>query len=98
MNYKFYDLILEPVITEKSTLVSELRKYVFRVLPSATKGSVKEAIQAIFNVKVNKVNMVNINGKVKRFKGTIGKQADRKKAIVTLSSGQTINFETGGLK
>ncbi len=98
MSYKFYDLILKPVITEKSTVLSELRKYIFIVLPSASKLSVKKALENIFDVNIVKINIVNIYGKSKRFKGTLGKQADKKKAIVTLKQGQTIDFGVGGIK
>lgn len=92
-----YDIIRRPVITEKSSMIGELGKYVFEVAPDSNKISVKKAIQEIFDVKVTKVNILNVKGKVKRFKGTKGKLSDRKKAIVTLAENQTIDL-TGGVK
>ena len=96
-NYKHYDLIRKPIITEKTTILSEQNKYTFEVLDVADKGTVKSAIENIFNVKVKKVNMLNIKGKVKRFKGRIGRQSDVKKAIVTLEENHTIDL-SGGIK
>ncbi len=92
-----YDLIQTPVITEKSTFVGEQGKYIFKISKFADKSKVKNAIEKIFSVNVTKVNIINIAGKAKRFKGTMGKRADTKKAIVTLKSGQEIDI-TGGVK
>lgn len=92
-----YDIIKCPIITEKSAMMGEAGKYVFEVAKSADKASVKKAVQEIFGVKVTKVNMLNVKGKVKRFRGTKGKLADRKKAIVTLADKQEIDL-TGGVK
>ena len=96
-NYKHYDLIRKPIITEKTTILSEQNKYTFEVMEIADKSAVKSAIENIFNVKVKKVNMLNIKGKVKRFKGRIGQQSDVKKAIVTLEENHTIDL-SGGIK
>lgn len=96
-DYKHYDLIRKPIITEKTTILSELNKYTFEVQDSANKVEVKSAIENIFNVKVKKVNMLNVKGKVKRFKGRIGRQSDVKKAIVTLEENHTIDL-SGGIK
>lgn len=90
-----YDIIVAPVITEKATAASELNKVVFRVAGTATKPDIKEAVERLFNVKVAAVNTLNRAGKVKRFKGRIGKQNDTKRAIVTLAPGNTIDVTTG---
>ena len=91
-----YDVIRSPVITEKATQDSENnKKYIFKIRPSANKKQVKEAIEFIFNVKVESVNTINVKGKIKRFRGRLGKRADLKKAIVTLFSDQVIKFTAG---
>ena len=90
-----YDTLLRPVITEKSMMSSENGKVVFMVPLSATKDEVKAAVEAIFNVKVNKVNTIRQFGKEKRFKGFLGKRSDYKKALVTLADGQNIDVTTG---
>jgi len=92
-----YDLIRSPIITEKSTILGESRKYVFEVAQYATKPGVKSAIEAIFSVEVKDVNMLNQKGKVKRFKGRIGRRSDMKKAIVTLKVDNVIDL-AGGIK
>ena len=92
---KMYDTLLRPVITEKSMTSSEARKVVFRVPVSATKDEVKGAVEAIFNVKVVKVNTVKQDGKVKRFRGYTGQRSDYKKAVVTLAEGQNIDVTAG---
>ncbi|MEP3233185.1 MAG: 50S ribosomal protein L23 [Hyphomicrobiales bacterium] len=92
---KHYDIIRSPVITEKSTLVSENNQVVFNVASTATKPEIKNAVEALFSVKVKAVNTLNRKGKVKRFRGIIGKQSDVKKAIVTLQEGSTIDVTTG---
>jgi len=86
-----YDVIVSPVITEKSQLGVEFNKVTFNVAPWATKPQVKAAIEALFETKVEKVNIINNKGKVKRFRGVIGKRKDVKKAIITLAEGQTID-------
>jgi large subunit ribosomal protein L23 len=97
LNYNLYDVIRNPIITEKSTMISEHRKYTFEVAKAADKPLVKKAVEAIFGVKVEKVNMLNVKGKVKRFKGRLGRTSDFKKAIVTLEQNQTIDL-AGGVK
>lgn len=92
---KHYDIIRSPVITEKSTMVSENNQVVFNVASTATKPEIKNAVEALFSVKVKAVNTLNRKGKVKRFRGIIGKQSDVKKAIVTLQEGSTIDVTTG---
>jgi len=92
---QMYDLILSPVITEKSTRASEHNQVTFRVRKEATKPQVKEAVEGLFGVKVKAVNTLNQKGKVKRFKGRLGKRNDVKKAIVTLVEGHSIDVTTG---
>ncbi len=96
-DYKHYDLIKRPIITEKTTILGEANKFTFEVARDAEKPFIKAAIEKIFDVKVKKVNVLNIKGKVKRFKGRVGKQSDVKKAIVTLEQGYSIDF-AGGVK
>ena len=92
---KMYDTLVRPVITEKSMLSSEAGKVTFLVPLSATKDEVKAADEAIFNVKVNKVNTIRQFGKEKRFRGYVGQRSDFKKAVVTLAEGQNIDVTTG---
>lgn len=96
-NSNIYDIIRSPVVTEKTTIMSEQGKYVFDVLASANKTTVKNAVEAIFGVKVAKVNILNVKGKVKRFKGILGLRQGYKKAIITVLDGQVIDF-AGGVK
>ncbi|MFZ4120536.1 MAG: 50S ribosomal protein L23 [Caulobacterales bacterium] len=92
---KHYDTIIAPVITEKSTLLSEYNKVVFKVPLKATKVEVKAAVEALFKVRVMAVNTVIQKGKTKRFRGIPGRRSDVKKAIVTLHEGDTIDVTTG---
>lgn len=80
-----YDVILKPVISEKSMDMAQEKKYTFKVAPNANKTEIKQAIEEIFDVDVKKVNVINMEGKVKRLGRTQGKRSDFKKAIVTLS-------------
>ncbi len=79
------DIILRPVITEKSTNLMDDKKYTFDVLLTATKTQVRNAIEEIFDVKVKSVNIMNVRGKDKRVGRYFGKTARRRKAIVTLT-------------
>jgi len=90
-----YDTIVAPVITEKSTFLSEENKVVFRVAINATKPQIKEAVEKLFDVKVTAVNTSVVKGKTKRFRGIKGRQSDVKKAVVTLEDGQAIDIATG---
>lgn len=90
-----YDLIKKPVITEKATMASEANAVVFQVAKDATKPQIKEAVEAVFGVKVKAVNTTITKGKVKRFRGRIGERSDVKKAYVTLEEGNTIDVTTG---
>ena len=90
-----YTKITSPIITEKSTMISEQNKVVFRVPLDATKPEIKQAIEALFNVNVTGVNTMVTKGKKKFFRGLPGKRSDVKKAIVTLKDGQSIDVTTG---
>ena len=90
-----YDVIKRPVITEKATMASEANAVVFEVAMDAAKPQIKEAVEALFGVKVRRVNTVVSKGKAKRFRGVKGRRADVKKAYVTLVEGNTIDVTTG---
>lgn len=90
-----YDVILAPHITEKSTLVAEENKIIFKVPLEATKDEIKRAVEGLFKVDVTKVNTIRVKGKTKRFRGHIGRRSDFKKAIVTLKDGQSVDITTG---
>ncbi|NRP12888.1 50S ribosomal protein L23 [Aliiroseovarius sp. xm-m-379] len=92
---ELYDVIRKPIITEKATLASENGAYVFEVAIDANKPSIKEAVETLFDVKVKAVNTTITKGKVKRFRGQIGKRKDVKKAYVTLEEGNAIDVSTG---
>ena len=92
---KAYQIILNPLVTEKSTQQSEFNKMVFSVPVNATKLEVKSSIEKIFSVKVEAVNTILLKGKVKRFKGILGRRSNTKKAIVTLAPGNTIDLSAG---
>ncbi len=89
-----YDVILAPVITEKSTMASEANQVVFKVRRDATKPEIKAAVEQLFKVKVLAVNTINRKGKTKRFRGLKGKQQDVKKAIIRLAEGEKIDVTT----
>ena len=89
-------IILEPIVTEKSTMVREMyNKYSFKVIPRATKPQIARAIEEIFDVKVLKVYTINMDGKVKRLGRNIGRRSAWKKAIVTLAEGDSVDFFEG---
>ena len=92
---KAYQVILKPLVTEKSTQLSEFNKVVFSVPVNATKLEIKTSVEKIFSVKVKAVNTILLKGKVKRFKGVLGKRSNTKKAIVTLVPGDTIDLSAG---
>ena len=92
---RMYELVRSPVITEKSTMGSEHNQVTFRVPLDADKRSVKAAIEGLFKVKVEAVNTIRVKGKLKRFRGEIGRRSDYKKAIVTLAEGSKIDVTTG---
>jgi large subunit ribosomal protein L23 len=90
-----YDVIRKPIITEKSTMASENGAVVFEVAISANKPQIREAVEALFGVKVKAVNTTITKGKTKRFRGRPGRRKDIKKAYVTLAEGNTIDVSTG---
>ena len=92
---KHYDLIKKPIITEKATMASEHGAVVFQVAMDATKPQIKEAVEAIFGVKVKAVNTTITKGKHKKFRGRLGERSDKKKAYVMLEAGNTIDVSTG---
>lgn len=92
---RLYDVIVRPLVTEKTTAAAEQNKVVFKISPTATKNDVKSAVESIFKVTVLKVNTINVEGKAKRFGGRAGQRSDFRKAIVTLAAGSTIDFAAG---
>ena len=90
-----YDSILNPLVTEKSTNLSEMNKVVFKVNSSANKRSVKKNIEKIFKVNVVKVNIINKQRRIKTVRGKKIKVQGYKKAIITLKKGQNIDLTTG---
>ncbi|WP_089905720.1 50S ribosomal protein L23 [Loktanella fryxellensis] len=90
-----YDVIRKPIITEKATLASEQNAVVFEVAIDANKPQIKQAVEALFGVKVKAVNTSITKGKVKRFRGSLGTRKDVKKAYVMLEEGNTIDVSTG---
>lgn len=94
-NIRAYDVIVSPVITEKATIASEQNRVVFNVARDASKPEIKKAVESLFGVKVTGVSTQIRKGKVKRFRGHLGKQNDKKIAYVTLAEGQAIDVTTG---
>ena len=90
-----YQVIRNPLITEKATMLSEHGQFVFKVAPDATKPEIKAAIEGLFGVKVKAVNTLVRKGKKKAFRGILSRQSDVKKAIITLEDGHTIDVTTG---
>lgn len=90
-----YKILMRPIVNEKSTLLTEQGKLVFLVHPDASKPAIKKAAQSLFEVKVKSVNTISQQGKVKRFRGTLGKRKDYKKAIITLEEGQNVELLGG---
>ena len=92
---ELYDVIRKPIVTEKATLASENGAVAFEVSIDSNKSLIKEAVEALFGVKVKGVNTLITKGKQKRFRGVLGKRKDIKKAYVTLEDGNTIDVTTG---
>lgn len=92
---RLYDVLVRPIVTEKSTAAGELNKVTFAIAPRATKVDVKRAVETLFKVTVKKVNTMNTEGKIKRFRGNPGQRSDLRKAIVTLAEGQSIDLAAG---
>jgi large subunit ribosomal protein L23 len=90
-----FDILRRPIVTEKSTLLQEQGRYAFEVSVRATKHDIKRAVEAAFDVKVVKVNTMNMKGKPKRFGPRLVMQKSWKKAIVILAPGETITIFEG---
>ena len=90
-----YDIILSPVITEKSTNLNALNKLTFKVSKDANKSSIKKSIEKLYKVEVIKVNTILSKSKIKVVRGKLGRKTGYKKAIVTLKEGQTIDMTAG---
>ena len=89
-------VLLAPHVSEKSAMMADAKsQYVFKVTPDATKIEVKQAVESLFNVKVESVNVLNQKGKRKMFKGRPGTRSGSRKAIVRLSAGQELDFVSG---
>lgn len=90
---KLANVLLAPVVSEKSTIASEdSNRFVFKVQKVATKLEIKKAVELMFDVEVDTVQVLNVKGKVKRFGRSLGKRSDWKKAYVRLKSGHDIDF------
>lgn len=90
---RLYQVLVSPHISEKGTLLAEEQnQHIFKVAGDATKSEVKAAVEELFKVKVEKVRIMNVKGKVKRFGGRLGKRSDLRKAYVTLTSGNDIDL------
>mgnify|MGYP000037091908 FL=1 len=92
---RIYEIIRNPVVTEKTTMLSEFNQVTFRVPLDASKPEIKVAVEELFKVKVTAVNTLRRKGKVKSFRGSTGRQKETKKAVVTLAEGQSIDVGTG---
>ena len=90
-----YDVLVGPLVTEKTTLLSENGQIAFRVRLDATKAENRKAVENLFDVKVTAVNTLRVKGKTKLFRGRRGRRSDYKKAIVTLAEGQNVDFLAG---
>ena len=94
---RLMQVLLAPQISEKATYVADKNEQViFRVASDATKPEIKAAVELLFKVQVETVQVANVKGKVKRFKGSVGRRKGWKKAFVSLKPGQEINFVEGG--
>ena len=96
LKYKDHrDVLLAPVVSEKSYALLDQNKYTFKVAPSANKTEIKIAVEKVFGVKVTSVNTLNQAGKTRRTRFGLGKRADYKRAIVTVAEGQRIDIFSG---
>ena len=91
------DVIIEPIVSEKSYALLDAGRYTFVVHPTANKTEIKQAVESIFNVKVANVNTLNRKGKRKRFGLTFGQRKSTKRAVVTLAEGDEIDIFEAGL-
>lgn len=90
-------VLLRPRITEKAYAVNALDQYVFQVAPKATKSDVRRAVEEVYGVHVTNVNMVKLQGKIRRLGRTAGKRSGVKKAIVTVKKGESITLFKAGI-
>ena len=95
MNLSAYDIVIRPIITEKSSSLMELNKYTFEVHKNANKIQIRQAIETIFKVKVLSVNTLNVKSKPKRMGASVGRTRSWKKAIVALPAGERLEFFEG---
>lgn len=95
VDISLFDIISSPLVTEKSTRQNENNQVVFIVNKIATKKNIKMAVELAFNVKVDAVNTLILKGKKRRFRGKLGQKSDRKKAVITLAKGQSIDIASG---
>jgi large subunit ribosomal protein L23 len=93
--FHYLDTIISPIVTEKSTSLSEFNKIVFKVHKGSSKSSIKKSIEKIFKVNVIKINSIRLKGKTKMVKNKKSLKPGYKKAIVTLKKGQSIDLATG---
>lgn len=92
MTTDIHQIIVKPLMTEKTSRDQQLGKYWFVVAPEATKVAIRQAVEKIFKVKVSKVNVANLGGKRKRWGKKMGKTPDRRRAVVTLAPGEKIEL------
>ena len=95
MKIHLYDKIISPIVTEKSTNLSDQNKIIFKVPTSANKKNIKNSIEKIFKVNVTKVNVINKKNRIKLVRGKKVKVKGYKKALITLKKGQNIDLTTG---
>lgn len=95
MNVVAHDIIVRPIITEKTSRLMELGQYTFEVLPKVNKIEIRKAVEEVFKVKVVRVNTIHVRSKPKRMGAFLGRSRSWKKAIVTLAAGQKIAFFEG---
>jgi large subunit ribosomal protein L23 len=96
---RLMNVLLAPIVSEKSTFVADKHEQViFRVDPEATKPEIKAAVELLFKVEVDNVQVSNVKGKKKRFGGRLGRRRNWKKAYICLKPGQEINFAAGEMK
>ena len=93
--FHYLDTIISPIITEKSTSLSEFNKIVFKVPKGSTKSSIKKSIEKTFKVNVVKINTIKLKGKIKMVRNKKASKPGYKKAIITLKKGQSIDLSTG---
>jgi len=92
---RMYQVLVSPIITEKTAGLAEHNRVTFKVANDATKPEIKKAVETIYGVEVKSVNTLNQTGKQKRFKGILGRRSDVKKAMVQLAEGHSIDVSAG---